>query len=332
MRINPENRSYALGGWRFGGTCRLHLRGSRISQVRKWREASNKHTFDIQRTTWRYILEHTALHNHRSVNLKLYVTSSAMICLRVSLSVSLFPRRSCCFRPRFLIPLLHFCCARCLFANFVPLRVPRIKPSNVRFFSVVSSRPSGPLWLCPLRGAGMARWVICRRKAANIFRDPSSPWVRFFCCRRRPTARCRSPYRSTSVPIVSTAASSLRTSCCSATVSDYRLASTPVVSTSSKSVLLSASLGSWLVSKLTSVFSQLPFIMAIICSTMVIERSIDSMIIRRGNHSPTMYTSIQSNNLVNPIQFCHDPTQFPIRSLLAQVVTCLSDYSRGLDW
>jgi hypothetical protein len=60
-----------------------------------------------------------------------------------------------------------------------------------------------------LRHAGTARLVNRLRPVANFFRNPLSPWVHFFGCRLRPSARCRSPYRCFSAPIVSTAASSL---------------------------------------------------------------------------------------------------------------------------
>jgi hypothetical protein len=52
--------------------------------------------------------------------------------------------------------------------------------------------------------------------------------------------------------------------------------------------------------------------MAIICYKMAIARSSGSM-----NHNPMMHTSIQSNNLVNPI---------PLLTLAC------SDYSWGLNW
>jgi hypothetical protein len=66
-------------------------------------------------------------------------TCSTMICLRASLiflllSIFLFPRNSCSFRPWFLMPLLQFCCSRYLFSNFDPLGVARTKSSLVRLF------------------------------------------------------------------------------------------------------------------------------------------------------------------------------------------------------
>jgi hypothetical protein len=59
-----------------------------------------------------------------------------------------------------------------------------------------------------------ARRVICIRTANNFFWEPPSPWVHFFGCRRRPTARRRSSYRPSSSPIVSTSAFSLDCSWC----------------------------------------------------------------------------------------------------------------------
>jgi hypothetical protein len=44
---------------RFGGTCRFHLQGERISQARNKREPDSKQSllFGFERTTWRYITE-----------------------------------------------------------------------------------------------------------------------------------------------------------------------------------------------------------------------------------------------------------------------------------
>jgi hypothetical protein len=75
--------------WRFGGTCRLHLQGRRVSQVRNllvacflawlilrpWRWGSHvtpETSVDFQRTTQRYIPEDLTLHNHHCENLKAY--------------------------------------------------------------------------------------------------------------------------------------------------------------------------------------------------------------------------------------------------------------------
>jgi hypothetical protein len=76
---------------RFGGTCRLHLQGRRISQALHQRDAGGKQrcydttemeatcssetVVDFQRTTWCYIPEDRNLHNHRSENLKSYIES-----------------------------------------------------------------------------------------------------------------------------------------------------------------------------------------------------------------------------------------------------------------
>jgi hypothetical protein len=70
---------------------------------------------------------------------------------------------------------------------------------------------------------------------ANFFQDPPSPWVHFFSCWQRHTARCLCPYQSSSAPVVSTMACSLGTSLCSATASDFpQLASKSIVSILSK--------------------------------------------------------------------------------------------------
>jgi hypothetical protein len=106
-----------------------------------------------------------------------------------------FLRHSCHLTPWSFIPLVH----SSLFHHL---------------FSTV-----GPLWQRPLCRAGMARHVIHLQATANFFRDPPSPWVHFFSCQRCPTARCWSPYQSSSALIVATAASSLGTSWWSAT--DY---------------------------------------------------------------------------------------------------------------
>jgi hypothetical protein len=96
--------------------------------------------------------------------------------------------------------------------------------------SVTSLPLPTPYRQCPLGGVGTARRVNHPRAAANFSRDPPSPWGHFFCCRPRHTSRCQSSYWPSSVPIVSTAAS---------TSSEF--ASKPVTFVSSRLVLISAS-------------------------------------------------------------------------------------------
>jgi hypothetical protein len=69
----------------------------------------------------------------------------------------------------------------------------------------------------PLLGTGMTLRVILLRTTANFFRDPSSPWVRFFSYRWRNTARCQSPYRFFIVLTIFPGSLSLGTSSCTAT-------------------------------------------------------------------------------------------------------------------
>jgi hypothetical protein len=105
-----------------------------------------------------------------------FAISSSTVCLNVLLSVLLLPRRNRSFRPRFLVPLLHTSCAR----RLCPFKFP------LTTFSL-----SGPWRQCPLRGARMARQVIPLRAVADFVRDPPPPWIRFFSCQWRPTARCQ---------------------------------------------------------------------------------------------------------------------------------------------
>jgi hypothetical protein len=127
-----------------------------------------------------------------------FTTSSPKVCPTVLLNTLLLPRRSCHLRHRSLMPLLRLGRARCLFSSVRPLGIPR----------TTLSLP-GPWRPCPLLVAGMARRFNRPRVAANFCRNPPSPCVRFFGCRRRPTARCRSPYPSSSAPTVSTAGSAM---------------------------------------------------------------------------------------------------------------------------
>jgi hypothetical protein len=131
-----------------------------------------------------------------------FLISSSMVFLKIQPDGLYFLRNSCHLAPRLLKMLLHS------------------GPFRHTFLTICL------LWMCPLCCAGTAWWVICRQVAASIFRDPPSPLVRFFGCRRCPMARCQFPCRSSSALVVSTVASSLGTSECSTTVSDFsRLAS-----------------------------------------------------------------------------------------------------------
>jgi hypothetical protein len=91
--------------WRFGGTCRLHIQGQRISQARNQHEESRKQvkishagsylslffhpedgsdmfsetSVDFQYTTRRYILEDRSLHNHRRENIASYIMYTHII-------------------------------------------------------------------------------------------------------------------------------------------------------------------------------------------------------------------------------------------------------------
>jgi hypothetical protein len=113
------------------------------------------------------------------------VIFSTTVWLLVLLSVLLLLRRNSSFRPRLLVPLLHSSYSRRLLPSVHPFEVP-----------LATLSLPGPWRPCPLRCAVMARRVILLRMAVSVFRDPPSPWVPFFSCWRRPTARCLSPYRS----------------------------------------------------------------------------------------------------------------------------------------
>jgi hypothetical protein len=81
-REDEEEELYVLGynavqsvesTRRFGGTCRLHLQGSRVSHARNQHEVGSKlpkTSDDIQRTTRQYIPEDRSLHDHRCEYLK----------------------------------------------------------------------------------------------------------------------------------------------------------------------------------------------------------------------------------------------------------------------
>jgi hypothetical protein len=101
-----------------------------------------------------------------------------------------FLRLSCWISPWSLMPLLHSVCPRHLFPYVRPSEVPLATLSPVQFFRRLCSTV-GPLRPRHLGLATPARWVIFLRAAAKSFRDPPSPWVRFFSCRRRPMARSR---------------------------------------------------------------------------------------------------------------------------------------------
>jgi hypothetical protein len=139
-----------------------------------------------------------------------FAISSSTVCLTALLSVLLLPRRNCSFRPRFLTPLLHSDCARRLFPNIHPFRGSSCNnvPGPI-FLSSLFDRRS--LWPRPLRRAIPAWRVIPLQAMANFFRDPPSPSVLYFSCRRRPMATCRTTHRFFSALTFFTAASSLRT-------------------------------------------------------------------------------------------------------------------------
>jgi hypothetical protein len=110
-------------------------------------------------------------------------------------------------------------------------------PFRLLFSTVSPLRPRS------LRRAETTRRVVRLRAAVNFFRDSPQLWVCFFACRRCPTAICRSPNRSSSAPIFSTAASLLEMSCSSTTASvSSGFASRSVAPTSSTPVLISESI------------------------------------------------------------------------------------------
>jgi hypothetical protein len=78
-----------------------------------------------------------------------FAVSSCTVCLKVLLSVLLFPRCNRSFRPWSFMPLLHYGCARCLFLNVCPFEVP-----------LATLSVPGPWQPCPLHDAEMARWVF----------------------------------------------------------------------------------------------------------------------------------------------------------------------------
>jgi hypothetical protein len=97
------------------------------------------------------------------------------------------------FRPRFLMPLLHSSCARCLFPNVYPFEVSLATLSLVWFFCRLCLTV-GLVWLSPVCRATAAWRVIPLQAAAKFFQDSPSPWVHFCSCWRHPMARCHSPY------------------------------------------------------------------------------------------------------------------------------------------
>jgi hypothetical protein len=118
-------------------------------------------------------------HNRMEIPTAHFTTSNLRVCLTVLLNALLLPRRSCHLAHRFFIPLFHSGPFWCLFSDV------------------------SPLWPCPLCRAGTAWRVICLRAMANFFWGPPSPWVCFFGCQRRPTARYWSPYWSSNALISS---------------------------------------------------------------------------------------------------------------------------------
>jgi hypothetical protein len=72
--------------------------------------------------------------------------------------------RSCCFRPRSIMPLLH----SWPFKHII---------LDVRPFGVLGATLS---WSCPLRRATSARCIISLGATANSFRDSRLAWIRIF--------------------------------------------------------------------------------------------------------------------------------------------------------
>jgi hypothetical protein len=134
-----------------------------------------------------------------------FVISSSVTCLKVLLSVLLLPRHNHSSWPWSLIPLMHSGCAWRLFPNIHLLGVP-----------VATLSLRGPWRLCPSCVAGEVQQIVPLPAVANFFWDPALPWVCFFSYWRHPTARCEFPYYFFSAPDVSTEASSLGHSWCSA--------------------------------------------------------------------------------------------------------------------
>jgi hypothetical protein len=140
-----------------------------------------------------------------------FANSNLWVCPLASYNVSLLPRHGShlLLHPLMLLPvILSFLRCSCHLA--LRFLMPLLHSGLFhRLFSDIS-----PLWPCPLHCAGMSQQVIRLLVAANFCWDPPSPWVHFFGCRLRPTARFRSPYWSSSASTVSTAATSLRTMLC----------------------------------------------------------------------------------------------------------------------
>jgi hypothetical protein len=130
-------------------------------------------------------------HNPKEIPTAHFRTSNLRVCLRVSYNVFLLSRRSSCYRPWSLFP----CCT------------PGV---SILYGLLLQNCPWRPF---PLRSAGMAQHVNRPQAAANFFWDNHPGSISLAV---GPTARCQSPYRSPSAPIVSIAASYFRTSWCSA--------------------------------------------------------------------------------------------------------------------
>jgi hypothetical protein len=87
-----------------------------------------------------------------------FATSSSTVFPKILPDVLSFLRHSCSLKSQSLILLLPSWRVRCLCST------------------------AGPLLPRPIRRAVPARRVIHLRAAAKFFRDPPSPWLRYFCC------------------------------------------------------------------------------------------------------------------------------------------------------
>jgi hypothetical protein len=241
-------------------------------------------------------------------------------------SVQKFAWRSC-WRPscflyvsattgHFPYVIFAFRVCQCFFMNFSPLGVPRIKSSTFQFFCRLFSIIC-PLWLHSLHRAVPTWQAIRLWTATNFYLDPLFSRVPFFGCWRHTAARCRSQYQSFYTPIVSTAASLLVISWCSATTSDfYQLASRSVVFISFKSVTLSASF-SWFIASLCIGLH----LFSIRCHHGYNLFHKWYCTVKWLHDYSSQSNDAQSNNLANPIQ-----------PLLMPVVMRIIEYTWGLDW
>jgi hypothetical protein len=139
-------------------------RGTQANNSTFFRLGGDRVLHNVQSLIFRSPMEHSTAR---------FATSSPRVCLTALLNALLLPRRSCSFRPRFHMPLLHF-------------------GPSCRSFMTAARRPCRKGTTVNRPGA-----------AANFCRDPPSSCVRFFGRPRRFTARRRSLDRSSVAPIVS---------------------------------------------------------------------------------------------------------------------------------